>query len=146
MSNTPILRRWCVSLLGCVIAWPVQAGDPAWTDSRVSTGLHILRADVVVTYAPTARDPRPTPGAQVTRVHAARHYRGDARVTTRLCWRSLAGPCIDLPGSQINTHAFDGLAPEGPFILVHQALDWVTTPVPLFIQGSVTVWFSALAH
>lgn len=111
--------------------------------SRASAGLHALRADVLVSYAPTAADPQPEPGARVTRVHAARRYAGNARVATRLCWRSSDGPCVELRGTQIDTHAFDGLSPEGPFLLVHRALDWVNTPAPLFIPGSVTVWFSA---
>lgn len=144
MSDLRFARLLCMGLVGWFFALPpaVRAADMAWTTSRTSTGLHTLQAEVVVTYAPTAGDPRPGPGAQVTRVHAARRYAGDAQVATRLCWRFAAGPCVELRGSQIETRAFDGLAPEGPFLLVHRALNWVRTPPPLFIPGSVTVWFS----
>ncbi len=143
MPDLSFTRLLCAGLVCWAASLPASAGDVAWTANRTSTGLHALRTDVVVSYAPTAADPRPGPGARVTRVHAARRYAGDARVATRLCWRSADGPCVELRGTQLDTHAFDGLAPEGPFLLVHRALNWVNTPPPLFIPGSVTVWFSS---
>lgn len=142
MPDFRIARSLGMGLACWLVLLPACAGETAWTASRTSTGLHTLQAEVVVSYAPTVGDPRPGPGARVTRVHAARRYAGDALVATRLCWRSVQGPCIELRGTQIETHAFDGLAPEGPFLLVHRALNWVRTPPPLFIPGSVTVWFS----
>jgi flagellar protein FlhE len=81
------------------------------------------------------------PRAQIIRVYAARAYAGTARVETSLCWGSPKGPCVLLSGSHLDSHAFDGRPARGPLWLVHRVLDWGVDHPPLFVRGTVIVWF-----
>ncbi len=125
--------------LSCAAAW---AADPAWTRDRTSTGLQSTNRAVVVVYQPGATDP-PVPGdARITRVHASRAYDSPAQVLTDLCWGSERGPCVRLNGTQLNTGAFDGRLAAGPMLLVHRLVRWAGGTPPLFIRGTVTVWYA----
>lgn len=121
-------------------AW---AGGRAWTRDRVSQGLQARDRPVVVLYAPGPRDPAASApaSARITRVYASRDYDSTARVSTRLCWGSEQGPCVPLEGRSIETHAFDGRAARGPLLLVHRVEGWGGDHPPLFVRGTVTVWF-----
>lgn len=119
----------------------VFAGELAWTQDRVGKGMHPQGGEAVVLYERTKLDPPVPVGALVTRVHASRRYGGSVELETRLCWRSPTGPCVLFLGSQVNTHQFDGLSAQGPFVLVHRVKTWGNTVPPLFVSGAVTVWF-----
>jgi len=119
-------------------AW---AGDRAWTRDQVSQGLQAPGRAVIVQYEPAARDAAAATG-RITGVYASRDYTGTARVATRLCWGSDQGPCVRVTGRSIQTHAFDGRAANGPLLLVHQVEGWGTGHPPLFVRGTVTVWFA----
>ncbi|MBV6273684.1 hypothetical protein KVP09_12305 [Alcaligenaceae bacterium CGII-47] len=120
----------------------VLAGEIAWTQSRVSMGIYPQGSEAIVSYERTALDPSVPAGALVTRVYASRHYRGGAELETHLCWRSQAGPCVLLRGPQTNTRQFEGLSAQESFILVHRVKTWAGTQPPLFVSGTVTVWFA----
>ena len=118
-----------------------RAGDGAWTRDRVSQGLQAQGRPVAVFYEPGPRDPAAPSSARITWVYASRDYDSTARVSTRLCWGSEQGPCVPLEGRSIETHAFDGRAARGPLLLVHRVEGWGGDHPPLFVRGTVTVWF-----
>ncbi|MGB3424364.1 MAG: flagellar protein FlhE [Castellaniella sp.] len=132
---------------GAVLMWVLaagaaQAGDQAWTRDQVSQGLQAQGRAVAVRYEPGPRSPVIAPTARITGVYASRDYDSTARVSTRLCWGSEQGPCVPLQGRSIETRAFDGLAARGPLLLVHRVEGWGNDHPPLFVRGTVTVWFS----
>lgn len=63
---------------------------------------------------------------------------------TRLCWNGTAR-CVPLKGGAINTNAFNGLSADKPMYLVHVAQGDGPLPAPVFVQGSVIVWFTSAA-
>lgn len=136
------MLAWVMSVL--VVGQPawVFAGELAWTQDRISTGLHPKGGEVTVSYQRTALDPPMPAAALVTRVYASRRYDAGVELETHLCWRSPTGPCVSFVGSQLNTDQFDGLSAQGPFILVHRVKTWAGAPSPLFVSGTVTVWFA----
>lgn len=128
-----------VSVAGAAAASGTRA---AWTHDAVSHSLQHPGYSVTVRYAPSQRQRASVPpGARITQVYASRSYDGPARVRTQVCWQSERGPCVPLAGHSINTHALDGLAAAGPVLLVHQLMDWGGGHAPLFIRGTVTVWY-----
>lgn len=133
---------WIVGFIAVIQPGRVSAGEFAWTQDRISTGMHPTGGEAVVSYERTRLDPPVPPGALVTRVHASRRYTGGAQVETRLCWRTPSGPCVPFSGPQLNTDQFDGLPAQGPFVLVHRVGAWAGTMPPLFVSGTVTVWFA----
>ncbi|MFT0531729.1 hypothetical protein ACMHYJ_02700 [Castellaniella hirudinis] len=145
LSPYPDPRRlgWLggLCLLGCCLAGLAQAADAAWTLDRVSTGLQALGRPVAVAYAPAPGTLVP-PTARITQVYAARDYAGRALVRTDLCWGSAQGPCVPLQGGHLNTRAFNGKPAGGPLLLVHRVEHWVTDHPPLFVRGTVTVWYA----
>jgi len=112
------------------------AGSHAWTQSRVSTGLHSLQQVATVSYQPTPS--LVPPGSVITHAYAHRDYAGQADVHTSLCWNGTER-CIDITGRSINTHAFNGLDAGQPMLLVHRVTAWRGSKPPLFIKGSVNV-------
>lgn len=122
-------------------AW-VYSGDLVWTQDRTSTGLHLRSGEVAVSYQRTTLSPPVSTTARVTQVYAARRYSSGVDLESRLCWRSPTGPCVRFLGSQLNTNQFDGLSAQGPFILVHRVKTWAGATSPLFVSGTVTVWFA----
>ena len=127
-----------VASMGAMAA--AQAADRAWTRDQVSQGLQALDRAVTVQYVPVPRDAAAVSG-RITQVYASRDYAGTARVATRLCWGSVQGPCVALQGRSIQTHALDGRPAAGPVLLVHQVIGWGADHPPLFVRGTVTVWF-----
>lgn len=112
------------------------AGSQAWTQSRVSAGLHSLQQVATVSY-----QPKPSlvpPGSVITHAYAHRDYVGQADVQTSLCWNGTEH-CIDITGRSINTQAFNGLDAGQPMFLVHRVTAWRDSKPPLFIKGSVNV-------
>lgn len=139
---------WGAGLLiaGAMLAAPAAAaagsGELAWTRDATSAGLQAEGRAVAAAYTPGARDGDSVlPRAVIAGVYAARHYLGTARVVTRLCWGTPQGPCVDVQGTHLNTHAFDGRPAGGPLWLVHQVRDWGGDHPPLFVRGTVTVWY-----
>ncbi|WP_298016196.1 flagellar protein FlhE [uncultured Castellaniella sp.] len=126
-------------------AWPAlaPAADRAWTLDQVSPGLQAVGRAVVVPFQPGKMDAPLPANARITRVYAARSYDGPARVATDLCWGSAQGPCVPLQGSHVNTRAFDGRSAQGPLLLVHRVENWGPASPPLFVRGTVTVWYAA---
>ncbi len=124
-----------------LVAGAARAGDRAWTRDRVSQGLQAQGRAVPVLYEPGPRDSAVPASARITRVYASRDYDSTAHVSTRLCWGSERGPCVPLRGRSVETHAFDGRAARGPLLLVHRVEGWGDDHPPLFVRGTVTVWY-----
>jgi hypothetical protein len=132
-------------------AW---AGDFSWTRDKVSSAINYADSDVVVVYEPPSRAAnRGSRGAAVMppgldraaefgikRVYAKRSYLGDARVHTSVCWNGTQR-CVPLTGASLNTSAFNGLDPSKPFYLVHKAVGRGPLSSPLYVKGTVIVWF-----
>lgn len=116
-------------------------GDQAWTLDRVSQGLQAPGRAVAVRYEPGPRGPEVPATARITRVYASRDFDSSAQVATFLCWGTEQGLCVPLRGHSVETHAFDGRAAHGPLLLVHRVDGWGTDHPPLFVRGTVTVWF-----
>jgi len=138
----------------CMLALPVllalapasRAGSASWSATRVSPAISRGGADVAVEYFPADASARPAGSATISRVHASTSYSSRDIVQTRLCWNGTAR-CVPLKGSAINTNAFNGLSADKPMYLVHVAQDSGPLPAPVFVQGSVIVWFtSATPH
>lgn len=130
----------CLMLMG-----PATAADQAWTRDATSTGLQREGVPVAVVFAPRAGRPDRTaipPGAVITAVYASRDYTGTAQVATDLCQDPGRGPCVSIAGRSTTTHAFDGLPASGPLWLVHRVVRWGPAHPPLFVRGTVTVWFT----
>ncbi len=126
-------------ILAAGAAW--AGGGQAWTRDRVSQGLQAQDRAVTVSYEPGTQDPEVPASARITRVYASRDFDSSAQVATRLCWGSEQGPCVPLRGRSVETHAFDGRAAHGPLLLVHRVKEWGNDHPPLFVRGTVTVWF-----
>ncbi|MHA3902487.1 flagellar protein FlhE [Castellaniella sp. WN] len=125
-----------------LVAGLARAGDDqAWTRDRVGQGLQARGRAVVVLYGPGPRGPAVPASARITQVYASRDYDSSARISTRLCWGSEQGPCVPLEGRSVETHAFDGRAARGPLLLVHRVEGWGDDHPPVFVRGTVTVWF-----
>jgi len=111
----------------------------AWTRAATSGGLHNAGQTRTVTYAPTLQ--WVPDGSRITRVYANRHYAGNASVQTSLCWDA-STRCVDIVGGHLNTDAFNGLDASRPMTLVHRMIAPHGGPIPLYIKGNVTVWFT----
>lgn len=135
-------------LAACLAGWlscaPAWAGDLAWTQDRTSAGLQSADRAVVVVYQPGRGNPPLPAGARITRVHASRNYDSPAQVRTQVCWASEQGPCVPLNGTQLDTRAFDGRPASGPMLLVHRVVRWGSGTPPLFVRGTVTVWYAVV--
>jgi len=123
----------CTLALGAPLA---HAGDFSWNKDGVSPAINYAGRHVVATYSPTS-----TPGAPVTAVHATRSYQGTSIVKTVLCFGTV-DKCVPMPGGQLMTHAFDGMDAAGPVYMVHQVMGKGALPTPVYVKGSVAVWFS----
>lgn len=132
----------CLMLTGAAAAGGTSL---AWTRDVTSSGLQSAGTSVAVAFGP-ARHPVVPTDAVITGVYASRQYDGAAVVATDLCWGSPDGPCVPVGGASINTHAFDGRRAAGPLWLVHRVLNWSSGHAPLFVRGTVTVWFSRPPH
>lgn len=132
----------CLMLVGPVSG----AASIAWTRDMTSAGLQTVGTPVAVAFEPQVPGSSVPPGATITRVYASRQYDGAAAVATDLCWGSPAGPCVRVVGRNIDTHAFDGRPALGPLWLVHQVVHWGPDHPPLFVRGTVTVWYAGAAH
>ncbi|MGA0585180.1 MAG: flagellar protein FlhE [Castellaniella sp.] len=128
-------------ILAAGAAW--ADGDLAWTRDRVSQGLQAQGREVAVRYEPGPRDSAVPASARITQVYASRDFDSSAQVASRLCWGSEQGPCVPLRGHSVETHAFDGRAAHGPLLLVHRIEGWGGDHPPLFVRGTVTVWFDS---
>lgn len=117
-------------------ATPAHAGDFSWNVDAVSPAINYAGQQVVTTYAPT-----PPPKSRVTAVHASRAYHGASAVQTALCFGKM-DRCVPMSGSQMMTHAFDGMDAAGPVYMVHVVPGKGALPAPVFVKGSVVVWFS----
>ena len=119
-----------------------DAADSAWTRDVTSPGLQAAGRAVSVAFVPGPEDSRIAAGGRITRIYASRRYAGPAIVDTQLCWGSPQGPCVALRGPRVDSHAFDGRSAQGPLWLVHRVRAWGAGHPPVFIQGTVTVWFA----
>lgn len=144
------LKRGVVAAVACAL-WAAAAlatvqpaaartaGKQAWTEARVSPGLHSLNQAATVQHEPRAGTvPR---GAVITQVLAQRDYAGSADVQTSLCWGT-SGRCVDITGRALNTRAFEGLDASQPMRLVHRVTAWRGSHPPLYVKGNVTVWYA----
>jgi hypothetical protein len=133
-------------------AW---AGDFSWTLDKVSPAINYADRDVVVVYEPpgqgAARGSRAgyavpsgmdrTAEPRIKRVYAKLSYQGDALVHTSVCWNGTQR-CVPLQGGSLTTSAFNGLDPSKPVYLVHKAVGKGRLSTPLYVKGTVIVWFS----
>ena len=126
---------WLATLAASATA--ADSHKHAWTQAAVSSGLHSLNHAATVLYRPAAAVP---PGALITAVYADRDYFGQADVQTSLCWNGRER-CVDITGRSINTRVFKGLDARQPMYLVHRARAWHGSHRPLFVRGTVTVWY-----
>jgi hypothetical protein len=131
-----VVRAMCLLLIGPL----AHAGEFSWSTSNISSAVNYRGVAVTTVYAVSDMHRPMPPGVRITQVHAARSYAGDARVNTLLCWNGTER-CVPLTGSQINTHEFNGLAANKPLTLVHQVPGKGPMPLPLYIKGSVAVWY-----
>lgn len=140
-GRVPRSAVMAAAMLILAAAAAVWAGDRAWTRDQVSQGLQAQGRAVSVLYEPGPRSPAVPVSARIAGVYASRDYNGTARVSTLLCWGSEQGPCVPLEGRSVETRAFDGRAASGPLLLVHRVEGWGNDHPPLFVRGTVTVWF-----
>lgn len=96
---------------------------------------------MTVVFQPGKTDAPIPSGARITRVYASRDYGGSAQVATDLCWDSGQGPCVSLQGRHLTTRAFEGRSAQAPMLLRHRVLRWGNDSPPLFVRGTVTVWY-----
>ena len=133
-------------VLGLAAAWSgpaaVAAADQAWTRDQVSQGLQAVDRAVTVVFQPRKTDAPIPAGARITRVYASRSYDSPAQIETELCWGSEQGPCVPLQGSHLNTRAFEGRSAQAPLLLRHRVLRWGNGSSPVFVRGTVTVWYA----
>lgn len=148
MKSMPTTARSALRLLALpallAFAHASFAGSPSWSVARVSPAINHGGADVAVEYFPTGTSARPAGPATISRVHASISYASRSVVQTRLCWNGTAR-CVLLKGNAINTNAFNGLSADKPMYLVHVAQGGNPLPAPVFVQGSVVVWFTPAA-
>lgn len=143
-SVLPVLRPVLYMLLAAACLLPgAHAGEPAWTQDQVSSALSGSGQPAISSFqVPQDMADSVPASARITRVYAARDYSGSALVDTSLCWGSVRGPCVSLPGRHLNSHVFDGLAASGPLLLVHRLRHPQAATGPLYIRGTVTVWYA----
>ncbi|TAN30425.1 MAG: hypothetical protein EPN31_03285 [Castellaniella sp.] len=122
------------------------AASLAWTRDMTSTGLQTAGEPVAVTFRPQAPGSTVPLGATIVGVFASRQYDGPAAVATDLCWGSPTGPCVPVVGRSIETHTFDGRSASGPLWLVHRVVQWGPDHPPLFVRGTVTVWYVSVTR
>lgn len=143
MRTTRRLALEAAGIVALAMCCPtVHAGDYSWTQDKVSPAINYHNVAVVTPFAPDAASSI-APGSRITAVHAARSYKGTARVQTDLCWNGMSR-CVHVTGDSVNTHEFDGLDPGKPMYLVHKALGDQHRPLlsPVFVKGSVAVWYA----
>lgn len=137
-----VLAAGALSMLSSLATGPLAAAGGAWTADQTSQGLQAVGRPVVVSFQPGARSPAIPAGARITQVYASRAYDSSARIASRLCWGAGQGPCVPLQGGHLDTHAFDGRAARGPLSLVHTVVQWGRDHPPVFVRGTVTVWYT----
>ncbi|WP_146030571.1 hypothetical protein [Castellaniella caeni] len=137
-----IARGLAIGVLSSLCAGSLAAAGGAWTADQTSQGLQAVGRPVVVSFQPGARAAAIPAGARITQVYASRAYDSSARIASQLCWGTGQGVCVPLQGSHLNTHAFDGRAAQGPLSLVHTVVQWGRDHPPVFVRGTVTVWYS----
>lgn len=139
-SGTVGLRRAACSLMLpglAALCFSATAGILAWTQSSVSTGLHRLDHPVIATHHATNALP---PGAIITRLTASREHTGNADIRSAVCWNGLER-CVDITGGFLSTNAFNGLDAGKPVYLVHRVRAWRGSHRPVYVKGTVTVWY-----
>lgn len=135
-----ILVRLC-ALLACAVATAyaaggeAQAGSLSWTDERTSPAINYAEQDTVVQYGEPGRLQ-----GRITRVHASRTGSRDTSIASHLCWNTL-DHCVPLIGSAVSTNAFNGRDASRAFYLVHRVKGKGALSAPLFVKGSVIVWY-----
>lgn len=134
-----------VWVLAAPAAAAARVADFAWTQVKTSAGLQTAGRSVSVVFVPGPNNTVPT-GARITRVHVSRNYAGSARIGTQVCWGAPTGRCATVRGAQHDTHAFDGLPAQGPLWLVYRVEGWGASRPPLFVRGTITVWFTEKLH
>ncbi len=148
MKVMPITARsaFCLLALPVLLAFAPasKAGSASWSTTRVSPAISRGGADMAVEYFPADASARPASSATISRVHASISYASRSVVQTRLCWNGTAR-CVALKGNAINTNAFNGLSADKPMYLIHVAQGGNPLPAPVFVQGSVVVWFTPAA-
>lgn len=134
----PVMLAVTTLLAAGVAGAATTAGKQAWTQARVSAGLHSLNQVATVIYQAA---PASVPlGSVITQVAAQRDWAGRAIVQTSLCWGA-SGQCVDIVGTSINTAVFSGLDASQPMRLVHRVTEWRGSRPPLYVKGNVTVWY-----
>jgi len=127
-----------LALLALGAGAAAETGVRAWTHTGVSPGLHTLERSVAVPYPPDAGVPH---NAVITRVHAGRDHAGNADIQSFLCWNGV-DQCVEIQGPSVNTAAFRGLPANQPLYLVHRLRAWRGAAKPVFVRGTVTVWYA----
>lgn len=138
--RTLIQHAAAAGALGACLA--AQAGDIAWTQEKISPAINYAGREVTVRYAPIASRPggSPKPGGAITAVYATRDFQGAAAVHSKLCWNGMQR-CVPFAGAGVRSKDFNGLDPRQPFYLIHTVQGKGPLPQPLFVKGSVTVWY-----
>lgn len=119
-----------------------HAGDTAWTQEKISAAINHAGRPVMVRFAPIASRPGgdPNPGTAITAVYATREFHGGVLVHSKLCWNGTQR-CVPIVAAGVRSKDFNGLDPSRPFYLVHTVQGRGPLAQPLFIKGSVTVWY-----
>lgn len=131
-----------------------KAGNLSWTGEAPSPAINYAGRDVVVRYAATddskaegggkafngASSASGSPAPRITSVHARRSHPSDAQVQTVLCWNG-THRCVALVGAAMTTQEFNGLDASKPLYMLHRVKGQGPLASPLFVKGSVIVWF-----
>ena len=139
-------RRFCArtlqGLLGLgllTLFVPASAGEFSWSQDAVSPAINYAQTEMRVAFAPPTLQSASRP-VVIQSVHARVEAAGSARVDSRLCWGG-TGPCVPLERGRVTTAAFNGLDPGRPMYLVHSVLGKGALPAPVFVKGTVIVWY-----
>ncbi|NYT45085.1 flagellar protein FlhE [Pollutimonas thiosulfatoxidans] len=141
-----IARRSCAralqGLLGLALVslfTPASAGQFSWSQDVVSPAINYAQTEMRVAFAPPALQAASSP-VVIHSVHARVEAAGSAQVNSRLCWGD-TGPCVPLERGRVTTAAFNGLDPGRSMYLVHSVLGKGALPAPVFVKGTVIVWY-----
>lgn len=128
-----------IALLGACP--PAAAGEQSWSKDAVSPAINYAQTDVGVAYMAADGYQAGPSGGAISRVHAQIDYAAGSAIDARLCWNGTVR-CVTIPAhGSITTGAFNGLDPSRPIYLVYRARGKGPLPTPVFVKGTVVVWY-----
>lgn len=149
----PYRRRWLaraacgVALVGALVPGlrPAAASGFVWSQEKISAPIGQMGLAVSSYFSPpsagSVRGVAPELGSQITRVQVQVGHQARVPVETKLCWNDLS-LCIPVTTGGTVTNAFNGRDARGPLVLVHAVPGKGPLRQPVFVRGSVSVWFS----